>query len=228
MVCDFWSLGELRESGRSAAANRCRGEIVEKNMGLVIKIAAKYHKSTGVPIADLKQEGSIGLLKAIEGFNPALGMKFSSYAVPKIRGEILHYLRDRAPLMRVPRPYWDAYKAIEGNQKSLAKQGYILSLKSIALMKGFSEEKWREISNACSARMAEADFDFAAQKAEEGTDAGEVFGSLAALSEGSRSVFVAFAMGRSVEELAEQFDRTIEGIEEEIDRSRQILKTQLA
>lgn len=228
MICDFLSLGALRESGRSVAANRCRGAIVEKNMGLVIKIAAKYNKSSGVPIADLKQEGAIGMLKAIDGFNPALGMKFSSYAVPKIQGEILHYLRDRAPLMRVPRPYWDAYKSVEADQKSLAKQGYILSLKSIALMKGYSEEKWREISIACSARMAETDFDFAAQKAEDEIDAGAIFGALAGLSDESRSIFVAFAMGASVADLASKHDRAETDIQADIDRSRQILKTQLA
>jgi RNA polymerase sigma-B factor len=52
---------------------------------------------------DLKQVGCIGLMKAVRRFRPELGNAFSSFAIPYIRGEIQHYLRDRIPLIRPPR-----------------------------------------------------------------------------------------------------------------------------
>jgi RNA polymerase sigma factor (sigma-70 family) len=209
---------------------RCKEALVKANIGLVIKIAATFHKSSDAPIADLKQEGAIGLLKAIDGFDPSKGMQFSSYAVPKIRGEILHYLRDRAPLMRVPRPYWDAYKAVAADQKSLEKQGYMLSMKSIAMMKGKTEEEWREISIACTARISDAAIDLPAGRSEESVDAGEVFGALSKLSDRDRSIFVSFAMrseGRSVADIAVHYGESETDVQAVIDRSRQILKAQL-
>lgn len=71
-----------------------RNKLVDANLKLVHKIAHGY--SNHSEYDDLVQEGTIGLIKAIEGFNLSLGYQFSSYAVPLIKGEILHYFRDRS------------------------------------------------------------------------------------------------------------------------------------
>ena len=72
---------------------RAKEQLVEENMGLVWAIARRYF-GRGVDTEDLVQLGCLGLLKAIEGFDTEFGTKFSTYAVPKIAGEIRRFLRD--------------------------------------------------------------------------------------------------------------------------------------
>lgn len=67
--------------------------LVENNTGLIWSIARRYF-GRGVDPDDLYQLGCLGFLKAVEGFDPAFGTQFSTYAVPKIAGEIRRFLRD--------------------------------------------------------------------------------------------------------------------------------------
>lgn len=68
-------------------------QLIQDNNGLVWSIARRYF-GRGVDPDDLYQLGCLGFLKAIEGFDPAYGTQFSTYAVPKIAGEIRRFLRD--------------------------------------------------------------------------------------------------------------------------------------
>lgn len=70
-----------------------RDILTEKNMGLVHSIARRF-QNRGVEMEDLVQIGSIGLLKAIDKFDTGYDVKFSTYAVPMITGEIKRFLRD--------------------------------------------------------------------------------------------------------------------------------------
>lgn len=74
-----------------------RDELCQENMGLVWNVARKFSAS-GVDIEDLAQTGSVGLLKAIDNFDTSFDVKFSTYAVPMIIGEIRRFLRDDGPL----------------------------------------------------------------------------------------------------------------------------------
>lgn len=76
---------------------------VERHMPLVRRLARGYHHRSGVEFDDLVQVGSVGLLRAFRRFDPANGCSFEAYAATVISGEILHYLRDSAPLVRPPR-----------------------------------------------------------------------------------------------------------------------------
>jgi len=67
--------------------------LVEENAGLIWSVARRYF-GRGVEPDDLYQLGCVGFLKAIEGFDTAYGTQFSTYAVPKISGEIRRFLRD--------------------------------------------------------------------------------------------------------------------------------------
>ena len=67
--------------------------LVEENAGLIWSVARRYF-GRGVEPDDLYQLGCVGFLKAIEGFDTAYGTQFSTYAVPKIAGEIRRFLRD--------------------------------------------------------------------------------------------------------------------------------------
>lgn len=67
--------------------------LVTENAGLIWSIARRY-TGRGTELEDLYQLGCLGFLKAVEGFDPAFGTQFSTYAVPKISGEIRRFLRD--------------------------------------------------------------------------------------------------------------------------------------
>lgn len=69
------------------------GRLVEENSGLIWSVARRFF-GRGVDAEDLYQLGCVGLLKAIDGYDESFGTKFSTYAVPKISGEIRRFLRD--------------------------------------------------------------------------------------------------------------------------------------
>ena len=70
-----------------------RSLLVEQNTGLIWSVARRFI-GRGTEVDDLFQLGCLGFLKAIDGFDPAYGTRFSTYAVPKISGEIRRFLRD--------------------------------------------------------------------------------------------------------------------------------------
>ena len=73
--------------------NRACEQVLEENNGLIWSIVRRYY-GRGVEPEDLYQLGCIGFLKAVQGFDPDYGTQFSTYAVPKIAGEIRRFLRD--------------------------------------------------------------------------------------------------------------------------------------
>lgn len=79
----------LAKQGDRAAAE----QLVQENAGLIWSVARRFF-GKGVDPDDLYQLGCVGFLKAIEGFDEEYGTKFSTYAVPKISGEIRRFLRD--------------------------------------------------------------------------------------------------------------------------------------
>jgi RNA polymerase sigma-B factor len=98
---------ELLEAYRSRGDTAARDRLVELHMPLVRALARRY-VNCGETIEDLVQVGSIGLLHAIERFDPDRGRDLAAFAVPTIAGEIRHHLRDRATVVRVPRGHLDA------------------------------------------------------------------------------------------------------------------------
>lgn len=91
---------------------RARDELINGNLKLVLSVIQRF-ASRGEPLDDLFQVGCIGLIKAIDNFDVNLGVRFSTYAVPMIIGEVRRYLRDNNSV-RVSRSMRDtAYKAIQ-------------------------------------------------------------------------------------------------------------------
>lgn len=80
-----------------AGDKNAREVLIEKNLGLVHHIVRRF-AGRGHDLEDLFQIGTIGLMKAIDKFNLQLGVKFSTYAVPMITGEIKRFLRDDGPV----------------------------------------------------------------------------------------------------------------------------------
>jgi len=87
-----------RETGDPAA----REELIERHLPLVRTLALRYaHR--GERVEDLVQVGSIGLIEAVDRFDPAKGRDLASYAVPTIAGAMKNHLRDKATMVRIPR-----------------------------------------------------------------------------------------------------------------------------
>jgi RNA polymerase sigma-B factor len=131
-----------------------RNQLVNLNAGLVRKIAHRVSHQCAEPYEDLEQIGYMGLIRAIERFNPSQGCAFSSFAVPYIRGEMLHFLRDRGSAVKVPRRWQDLQKEGQRVRTELVKDlGRQPMDQEIAEHMGISVHEWREIKMAVRNRL---------------------------------------------------------------------------
>ncbi|GAB4155287.1 MAG: RNA polymerase sigma factor SigF [Cyanobacteria bacterium J069] len=131
-----------------------RNQLVKLNAGLVRKIAHRVSHQCAEPYEDLEQIGYLGLIRAIERFNPSQGCAFSSFAVPYIRGEMLHFLRDRGSAVKVPRRWQDLQKEGQRVRTELVKDlGRQPMDQEIAEHMGISVHEWREIKMAVRNRL---------------------------------------------------------------------------
>ena len=87
---------DLLEAARNGDSRACE-QVLEENNGLIWSVVRRYY-GRGVEPDDLYQLGCLGFLKAVRGFDQSYGTQFSTYAVPKIAGEIRRFLRDDGPV----------------------------------------------------------------------------------------------------------------------------------
>ena len=117
---------------RSRAGDReARQRLIEGNLRLVLSVIQRF-STRGENPDDLFQVGCIGLLNAIKNFDPDLDVKFSTYGVPMICGEIRRYLRDNSTI-RVSRSVRDtAYRVLQCKERLMAELGREASLEELA------------------------------------------------------------------------------------------------
>jgi RNA polymerase sigma factor (sigma-70 family) len=110
---------------------------VETHLGLVHAVANRY-RNLGLPVEDLAQEGAIGLLEAIDRFDPEQG-PFATYAFWRIREAVTHALTDQAHLVRLPKHIVERRRAIAGAAARLANQGHPSTPSELAAETGLTE-----------------------------------------------------------------------------------------
>ncbi len=98
-----------------------RNYLVEDNIGLARKVAHTAASSSNQPYEDMLCYATIGLTKAVERFNPLVNDFFSSFAMPYIRGEIQHYLRDKVSVVRLHRKYQELATKREKASRKLTR-----------------------------------------------------------------------------------------------------------
>lgn len=123
-----------------AGDKQAREELIAGNLRLVLSVIQRF-SNRGENADDLFQVGCIGLIKAIDNFNTDLDVRFSTYGVPMIVGEIRRYLRDNSA-MRVSRAMRDtAYRVLQAKEAYMAQQQREPSVEEIAKILDIKREE---------------------------------------------------------------------------------------
>ena len=118
-----------------------RDELLRAHMPIVEYIARRFY-GRGEPLADLVQVASIGLINALDRFEPERGLEFSSYATPTIVGEIKRYFRDKGWMVRVPRRLQEVRSAMTAATADLNQQlGRSPTVAELAVRVGATEDE---------------------------------------------------------------------------------------
>jgi RNA polymerase sigma-B factor len=151
MAFDSREREELRRKFRTYATTRdraLRDDLVTAHMGLAEYLARRF-TNRGEPLDDLVQVAALGLLKAVDRFDPERGLEFSTYATPTIVGELKRHFRDKGWAVRVPRRVQELHLRL-GSVVSILSQelGRSPTIGEIAQSAAVSEEEVLEAIEA--------------------------------------------------------------------------------
>ena len=137
----------------SAGDEEARQELIEGNLRLVLSVIQRFEKRGESP-DDLFQVGCIGLIKAISNFDPTKNVRFSTYGVPMIAGEVRRYLRDNSAI-RVSRSIRDvAYRVLQCKEAMILRLGREPSVEEISRELEMSEDEINEALDAVCAPVS--------------------------------------------------------------------------
>ena len=133
--------------------NEAREKLLNTNLRFVVSVAKSF-QNRGLPLEDLISEGNIGLINAIDKFQPELGNKFISYAVWWIRQSIIKAIGDKSKLIRLPMNRNVQLNSIQAAKALLEKDGSEATIEEIAQSCGIDEDNVSSLlnisNNVCS------------------------------------------------------------------------------
>lgn len=146
----------LYHKNRSVAL---RNQLVTMNLGLARSVAHNARKATQEPYEDIESVAFLGLIASVERFDPTIGLKFSTYAIPTIYGKVLQYIRDRSTLVRIPQSLQNLYiKKTKAEAQLQIELGRLPNKKELATHLGIDELRLSELAiakqNRCPISMS--------------------------------------------------------------------------
>jgi RNA polymerase sigma-B factor len=194
-------LTAYRDSGDA----RARERLVELYMPLVEGLAHR-HERRGAEHDDLVQAGSIGLLNAIERFDPKRGEEFVAFAVPTVAGEMKRHLRDRAATVRLPRSLHEASVRLPRAREALtAGLGRAPTAAELAAEVGVSEDDLVRLESTIASAEAETAPDRGSSELEASEARLLLEGAFRTLDDTDRTIlYLRFVQERSRREVADQ------------------------
>lgn len=135
------NIQELFEEYAKTKDQKLRDELIEKNL-YIAEILAKKFVGKGIDYDDIFQIASLGLILAVERYEPSRGFKFSSFATPTILGEIKRYFRDKGWTIKVPRRVQENTKKVKDAYHHLSMvNGEVPTVKEIADYLGIDSDE---------------------------------------------------------------------------------------
>lgn len=140
-----------KKEGAEAEAQRARDRMIRSNLRLVVNIAKNY-ANRGMPLSDLIEEGNLGLLRAVEGFDPDQGTRFSTYGSWWIKQAIKRALINAVQPIHIPAYMVDMIARFKQAQETfIGREGRQPDLKELAVEMSIPERKVRIIKRAVKA-----------------------------------------------------------------------------
>jgi RNA polymerase sigma-B factor len=173
--------GDERQDLRAYADRRdpaARERLIRRYLPLANSIARRFDRGKRVPLEDLEQIAAVGLIRALDRYDPANGAAFSSFAVPTMQGEIRRYFRDFTWTVRPPRELQERAIRIEREREQLTTDlGRTPTARELAAEVGCTIEELIDATEAAQARASDS-FDRPLKRQEdEGATLGERLGA---------------------------------------------------